>query len=126
MPELQSITPKPENVIHIFERDWLRICGELEELRKRRTSILPGAAAAFFGIAASSLLGYFPWSVAVGQLPTAAQLHYSYVSPLLIIVTIAAFILGVALMVLNRSVSKSSSSEAAKILEEMKDIHDRG
>lgn len=79
---------------------------------------------ACIGIGASSLLAYLPWAPAYAELPSHAKLHYAGVSPALLTIGIAAFVLAIFCLVVSRMVRAHERSSAENVLEEMDSIYE--
>jgi hypothetical protein len=117
-----TVPSEPEQHFAIRHSDWRQIRRKLVRIKNPAPSI---AAVAWtsVGVAAGALVAYLPWSAAYSQLPATAQLHYSYISPLLAILAIAAIVLAVILFVIDHSMKRLDAISIDSVLEDMDEIY---
>jgi hypothetical protein len=75
------------------------------------------------GIAATSILAWIPWQAVDGQLPTKVQLQYAWVSPLLIVVSIAGGVLAVFSFAVAHTQQSIVCIGANRIVKDMDALH---
>jgi len=102
--------------------DWRQLQKKLERI-KNPTPSLSALAWTCVGVAAGSVVAYLPWTAAYAELPPKAQLHYSYISPLLVILAIAAAFLSIVLFIVNYNLRKVNVVSIDNVLEDMNEIY---
>jgi len=81
-----------DRIFSIGYFDWLRIRGKVDKL-KQLTPYLAGVGWTCIGITLAALLALPVWLSADSELSSGARMHYTFVTPLLIIIPIAGIVI---------------------------------
>jgi hypothetical protein len=103
--------------------DWRRIRARVKAL----TDPLPYVGQIGWvcvGVSASAFLGWMPWAAAYSQLPFKAQVHYAWVSPLLILTGIAGLLIAIFCLIVNYRMRKMEATTVRSVLSEMDMIYE--
>lgn len=114
---------KPEEHFPMRHSDWKRIRARVKAL----TNPLPYVGQvgwACVGISASGFLGWMPWAAAYSELPPKAQVHYAWVSPLLILAGIAGLVIAIFCLFVNYRMRKREAVTVESVLREMDLIYE--
>jgi hypothetical protein len=117
-----TVSSAPEQHFPIRHSDWRQLCRKLERIKNPAPS-LAAVAWTSVGIAIGAIVAYLPWTAAYSELPAKAQLHYSFISPLLVILAIATAVLAVILFIVNASIKKVNVVSIDDVLEDMNNIY---
>lgn len=117
-----TVSSEPEQHFAIRHTDWRQLQKKLARIKNPAPS-LAAVAWTCVGIAAASVVAYLPWTAAYAELPAKAQLHYSYISPLLVILAIATAALAIILFIVNYNVKRVNVVSIDNVLEDMDDIY---
>lgn len=121
-PQL-TVPAARETQFPIRHADWLRI----RRMITRLSDPLPNIANigwACVGISSSAIIGYFPWIAADSELPGKAEQHYSYISPMLLSVSVSAMIVALFILIVRRKVAKVKAAIVEDILEDMDSLYE--
>jgi hypothetical protein len=121
-PRTLTVPAGDEEVLMVPRRDWDRLyrcVGAITQSPKYMFNF----AWTMIGVGTASILAWLPWQAADSQLSHASQLHYAWVSPVLVVGAIAAAILATFGFAVATTNSRQSSTEVSDVLEDMKMIH---
>jgi hypothetical protein len=122
LPGVIRYPDQPEEYIPIREADWKRLRTLVQNL-VHPLPYLGQIGWASVGVASSTVLTLIPWLAAYSQLPSRGQLHYAWVSPLLVIVSVAFTIIAGFCLIVNYVVRQRNAATAKTVLAEMDYIH---
>jgi hypothetical protein len=120
-PQL-TVSAVRETQFPVRHADWLR----LRRMIARLADPLPNIANiawACVGISSGAFFAYFPWAAADSQLPIKAQQHYSYISPMLIVIAVAGVLIAMFILFTRKKMAKLGSMAVEDVLADMDSIY---
>ncbi len=113
---------RPEDWFALRHSDWKRIRRRVENL----TDPLPYIGQvgwASVGIGSGALLALLPWTAAYSQLPTPSHNHYAWITPTLMILGVAAFVVAALCLFANRQMRNRDKTTVSSVLSDMDDVY---
>jgi hypothetical protein len=122
LPRMAIRTPREEVYFFIREADWTRMTSRIQDLANP-LPYLGQLGWASVGIASGSLLALIPWLGAYSQLPQLAQLHYAWISPLLLSISGAFTLIAASSFIAHLLVRRRNVVTVKALVAEMNEIH---
>lgn len=118
-----TVPIKPEEHFPMSYSDWDRLRLRVESITNpRRWATQLGWAC--IGIATSAALALFPWAAARSQLTPTAQVHYAWITLLLVVIAAACLVLAIACYAFSRTMKDEASSSVKSICDDMDRIYE--
>lgn len=118
----QARAATQEDWFPVKRSDWLTLRNSIDSI-KEPPSYTTNATWAALGIATSAILALALWLSIHSALPVKAQVHYSYVTPLLIITAIASVVLAVFAAFVGHQVRRLHTTSIKQVVDSMDAIY---
>lgn len=103
--------------------DWLKLRQKVDNLREP-VPYLASVGWTCVGITAGALLGLFAWLHVNSALPVKAQMHYTFITPLLIITAIAGALIVAFTFTVWHQIKQIRVTTVKNVLDEMDTIYE--